>query len=126
MHTERRKIVSGTEFPAVAGAAQPGAGLTQWQRVGCTFTAPSKTFEDVRRGNRSWWLPLIALANYILFAAVVEKVGIRQTVENQITMNPQAQEQMAKATPAQKEKGLQFWTVLTEALFIAGPAFQML
>jgi hypothetical protein len=104
------------------------AGLTQWQRVAYTFTAPSKTFEDIRRGNRSWWLPLIvlALAGYILFGAVVEKIGIRQTVENQITMNPSAQEQMAKATPAQREKGLQFWTVFTEAMFIGGPALQML
>jgi hypothetical protein len=114
----------------VAETAPAGgsAGLTQWQRVAYTFTAPSKTFEDIRRGNRSWWLPLIALAlaNYILFGAVVQKVGIRQTVENQITMNPQAQEQMAKATPEQREKGMQFWTVFTQVMFIAGPAFQML
>lgn len=117
-----------SETGVAAVAAPAAAGLTQWQRVVCTFTAPSKTFEDIRRGNRSWWLPLIvvALASYILFGAVAQKVGIRQTVENQFTMNPQAQEQMAKATPAQKEKALQFWTVFTEVLFIAGPAFQML
>jgi len=73
-------------------AQTAAADLTQWQRVAYTFTAPSKTFEDIRRGNRSWWLPLIvlALASYILFGAVAQKVGIRQTVENQITMNPQA------------------------------------
>ena len=120
--------MSETEFPAAAGVAPAAAGLTQWQRVACTFTAPAKTFEDIRRGNRSWWLPLmvLALASYILFGAVVQKVGIRQTVENQIAMNPQAQEQMAKATPAQREKGMQFWTVFTEAMFIGGPAFQML
>jgi hypothetical protein len=122
------EIMSETEFPAAAGVAPAAAGLTQWQRVACTFTAPAKTFEDIRRGNRSWWLPLmvLALASYILFGAVVQKVGIRQTVENQIAMNPQAQEQMAKATPAQREKGMQFWTVFTEAMFIGGPAFQML
>ncbi len=104
------------------------AGLTQWQRVADTFTAPSKTFEDIKRGNRSWWLPLIvlALASYILFGAVAQRVGIRQTVENQITMNPQAQEQMAKATPEQREKGMQFWTVFTEAMFVGGPALGML
>ena len=113
---------------AVAGAAPAAARLSQWQRVAYTFTAPSKTFEDIRRGDRSWWLPLIvlALASYILFGAVVQKVGIRQTVENQITMNPQAQEQMAKATPAQREKGMQFWVVFTEVMFVGGPAIQML
>ncbi len=109
---------------------QPAAatGLTQWQRVADTFTAPSKTFDDIRRGNRSWWLPLIvlALSSYILFGAVVQKIGIRQTVENQITMDPQAQEQMAKATPEQREKGMQFRTGFTKVMFIAGPAFQML
>jgi hypothetical protein len=119
--------MSEREFPAVA-AAPGGADLTQWQRVAFAFTAPAKTFEDIRRGNRSWWLPLIvlALSSYVLFGAVVQKVGIRQTVENQITMNPSAQEQMAKATPEQREKGLQFWTEFTEALFIAGPVLQML
>ncbi|MGD0479261.1 MAG: YIP1 family protein [Terracidiphilus sp.] len=112
--------------PATQSVA--GTGLTQWQRVAYTFTTPSKTFEDIRRGNRSWWLPLIvlALASYILFGAVVQKVGIRQTVENQITMNPSAQEQMAKATPEQREKGLQFWTGFTEVMFIGGPALGML
>jgi hypothetical protein len=120
--------MSETGVPGFAGAAQAAAGLTQWQRVAYTFTAPSKTFDDIRRGNRSWWLPLIvlALASYMLFGAVVQKVGIRQAVENQITINPSAQEQMAKATPEQREKGLQFWTVFTEVLFIAGPALQML
>ena len=111
-----------------AGSATAAPGLTQLQRVACTFAAPSRTFEDIRRGNRSWWLPLIvlALAGYVLFGAVVQKVGIRQTVENQITMNPQAQEQMAKATPEQREKGLQFWTGFTEVMFIGGPALGML
>jgi len=43
--------------PQVQPAA--AAGLTQWQRVADTFTAPSKTFDDIKRGNRSWWLPLV-------------------------------------------------------------------
>ena len=77
-----------------AGSATAAPGLTQWQRLAYTFTAPSKTFEDIRRGNRSWWLPLIvgALASFILYGAVVQKVGMRQTVENQIRMNPKAEE----------------------------------
>jgi hypothetical protein len=110
--------------------AQPAAstGLTQWQRVADTFTSPSKTFEDIKRGNRSWWLPLIvlALAGYILFGAVVEKIGIHQTVENQMRMNPQAQEQMAKATPEQKEKSYAFWDGFSKAMFLGGPAIGML
>jgi hypothetical protein len=124
----REEIKSNAAAQPVPGEAARSLGLSQWQRLACTFTAPSKTFDDIRRGNRSWWLPLIVLAfsSYILFGAVVQKIGIRQTVENQITMNPQAQEQMAKATPEQREKGMQFWTGFTQVMFIAGPAFQML
>ena len=65
-------------------------GLSQWQRVTNTFTAPSKTFEDIKRGNKSWWLPFVimALVGYILFAAVYFKIGMQQVVDNQIQLNP--------------------------------------
>jgi len=107
----------------VAEPAAEGAGLTQWQRIVYTFTAPSKTFDDIRRGNKSWWLPLIigALVSYIFFAAVAQKVGMQQVVDNQIRMNVKAQEQMAQAPPDQREKINKFWLVSTEAAFIGGP-----
>jgi len=114
----------------VAETAPAGgsAGLTQWQRVACTFTAPSKTFEDVKRGNRSWWLPLIvmALVGYILFAAVAQKIGIQQTVDNQIRMDPKAQERMANASPEQRAMGEKVSVGITEGVFIAGPLIGML
>ena len=63
----------------VQSAADPAAGLTQWQRVADTFTAPSKTFADVKRGNNSWWMPWIILAvvGYIFFASVTTKIGMQ-------------------------------------------------
>lgn len=110
--------------------AQPvaAAGLTQWQRLADTFTAPSKTFEDIKRGNRSWWLPLIVMAlfGYIFFGAIVQKVGIRQVTENQIRMSPKAQERMAQATPEQREQGYKISDGITEGVFIAGPLMGML
>ncbi len=117
--------MSMNEVPSQAGQS---AGLTQWQRVAGIFTAPSKAFEDIRRGNRSWWLPLIllGLVSYAMFGAVVQKIGIRQAVENQIRMNPQSQEQMALANPEQREKQYAVAEEITEAMFIAGPAFGML
>ncbi len=113
---------------SVPGKAVESLDLSQWQRVAYTFTAPSKTFEDIKRGNRSWWLPLIvmALTGYILFGAVVQKVGIRQTVENQIRMDPKAQERMAQATPEQREQGYKISDGITEAVFVAGPLMGML
>jgi hypothetical protein len=104
------------------------AGLTQWQRVADAFTAPSKTFADIRRGNRSWWLPLIigALASYLLFAAVTQKIGIQQTVDNQIRMSPKTEEKLAQATPEQRalSNKISVWT--TEGAFAASPLLGML
>ncbi|HKN20222.1 MAG TPA: YIP1 family protein [Terracidiphilus sp.] len=120
--------MSDVGIQPAAGSATAAPGLTQWQRVAYTFAAPSKTFEDIRRGNRSWWLPLIvlALAGYILFGAVVEKIGIRQTVENQIRMDPKAQERMAQATPEQREQGYKLSDGITEVVFVVAPAIGML
>ena len=83
----------------VQPAAEPAAGLTQWQRVSNTFMAPSKTFEDIKRGNKSWWMPLIIMAvvGYIFFAAVYTKIGMQQVVDNQIRMDPEAAARMAQA-----------------------------
>ncbi len=106
----------------VAETASAG-GLTQWQRVVDTFTAPSKTFGDIKRGNKSWWLPFVigALISYLFFAAVAQKIGMQQVVDNQIRMNPKAQERMANATPEQREMGNKFSLIATEVAFTAGP-----
>jgi len=112
----------------VAQTAPEGAGLTQWQRVAYTFTAPSKTFEDIKRGNRSWWLPLIigALFAYILFGAIVQKIGIQTVVDNQIRMNPKAQERLAAASADQRELSNKISVGITEGAFLGGPIIGML
>ena len=111
-----------------AAAAPESAGLTQWQRVGDTFTAPSKTFEDIRRGNKSWWLPLIigTLITYMMFGAIIQKIGMQQVVDNQIRLNPKSQERMESATPQQREIGEKMAVGITEGAFIAGPFLGML
>ncbi len=107
----------------VQDAAGTAAGLSQWQRVANTFTAPAKTFEDIKRGNWSWWLPfvLLAVVGYILFAAVDQRIGLQQVLDNQIHMNPRAQAQLEQATPEQRQKSNQFWLGFTEVSFIAAP-----
>lgn len=99
------------------------AGLSQWQRVTNAFTAPSKTFEDIKRGNRSWWMPfiLLAVAGYILFVAVDQKIGLQQVVDNQIRMSPKAQERLAQATPEQRETSNKFTLAITKGFFLGGP-----
>ncbi len=112
--------------PLGEGAAA-GAGLTQLQRVTYTFTAPSKTFEDIKRGNKSWWLPLIigALFSYILFGAIVQRIGMQQVVDNQIRLDPKAQERMANVPPEQRATSNKIAVGITEGVFIAGPIVGM-
>lgn len=108
------------EMDSMAGVT---SGLSQWQRVANIFSAPSKTFEDIKRGNRSWWLPFLiaVLFGYLLFGVVNTKVGMRQVVENQIHLNPQAEEQMAQAPPERRESSLKVWLYITEGMFLGSP-----
>ncbi len=106
-------------------ASEPAVGLTQWQRVANIFTAPSKTFQDIKNGHRSWWMPLIiyTVFAYLLFAVVVTKIGIQQVVDNQVHLNPTAEARLADASPAQRESSNKISVGFTKAAFIANPAF---
>lgn len=107
----------------VEPATETTARLSQWQRVAFIFTSPSKTFEDIKRGNRSWWLPLIlfTVAAYLLFAVVSTKIGMQQAVDNQIRMNPKAQERLAQASPAARAMNEKIATYIAEFAFLANP-----
>lgn len=104
---------------------EPAVGLTQWQRVANTFTTPSKTFEDIKKGNRSWWLPLIiyTVTAYMLFAVVYTRIGIQQVVDNQIHLSPSSEERLKQASPEQREMSNKISVGITEAAFIANPVF---
>ena len=106
--------------------AASAPGLSQMGRVTSTFSAPSKTFEDIKRGNRSWWLPFVILSivGYIFFAAVSYKVTIQTVVDNQLKLaSKKQQEQMAQAPPAQREMTAKISLYVAEGVFIAGPVF---
>ena len=108
---------------AIQPAAEVTPGLSQVQRLTNTFTAPSKTFEDIKRGNKSWWLPFIiyVVLGFAFYAAVNTKVGMRQVSENQITLSPKTQERMSQLTPEQREQQMKISTGVTQGLFLAGP-----
>jgi len=115
--------MSDMEVQPVAGSAPPSTGLSQWQRVTDTFTAPSKTFEDIRQGKTSWWVPFVifVVVGYILFAAVALKIGMQQVVDNQIRLDPKAEERLAQVPPAQREMSTKISLYVTEGIFIANP-----
>ncbi len=87
--------MSDLEVQTPAGAVPQEPGLSQWARVTNTFTAPSKTFDDIKRGHRSWWLPLLimAIVGYIFFAAVNFKVGMPTVVDNQMKLASEKQQE---------------------------------
>jgi len=113
----------------VAEPVPTSAGLSQLQRVTSVLAAPSKTFEDIKRGNKSWWLPFIimAIVGYLFFAAVSFKVGMQQVVDNQMKLaSEKQQEQLAKAPPEQRELSAKISLYVTEGVFIASPVVVLL
>jgi hypothetical protein len=107
----------------VEPAAVSGPGLTQWQRVANTLVAPSKTFEDIERGNRSWWLPLIlfVVAGTALWGSVTTKVGWQQVVENGLRVVPKQMERLQALPQAQQEMQMRIGAVFQEVLWALGP-----
>jgi hypothetical protein len=107
----------------VQSTAEAVPGLTQWQRVANTFTAPSKTFDDIKSGNKSWWLPFVitVLATYVLFAAITFQVGWGQVTENTIHLNPKSEEKMAQLPPDQRATAMKVTQYSIEGSFAASP-----
>lgn len=110
---------------AVQPATEVNPGLSQGQRLGNMFTAPSKTFEDIKAGHRSWWLPFViyVVLGFAFFGAVNAKVGMRQVSENQVKLSPKTEEQMAQLTPEQREQRMKISTAITQGIFLASPVF---
>ena len=73
-------------------------------------------------------MPLIlyTVFAYLLFAVVYTRIGIQQVVDNQIHMSPKSEERLAQATPEQRETSNKLSVGITEAAFIANPAFVLI
>lgn len=108
---------------SVEPVAQSAPGMTQMQRVISTFTAPSKTFADIKNGHKSWWMPFVILlvVSYAFFGAVYQKVGMRQVVENQIHMSPKMEDKFNQLTPDQRDMQMKISLYATEGAFLANP-----
>jgi hypothetical protein len=110
--------------PTAEGTPQ----LSQMERVVDVFTAPSKTFTDIKNGHRSWWMPFLIMVvlGYAFFYVVNSKVGMRQVSENQIKLSPKAEERMSQLTPEQREGQMKISAYITEGFFLASPVFVIL
>ncbi|KAA6460328.1 YIP1 family protein [Acidobacteria bacterium AB60] len=110
--------------PTAEGTPQ----LSQMERVMDVFTAPSKTFTDIKNGHRSWWLPFLIMLvlGYVFFFVVNSKIGMRQVSENQIKLNPKAEERMQNLSAEQRESQMKISAYVTEGIFAASPLFVLM
>ena len=79
-------------------------GLTQGQRVLNVFMAPSKTFADIKAGNRSWWLPFLitVICGAFLWTAVNSQVTWKTVYENQQKLQPEFAKRMMDQMPPEQ------------------------
>jgi hypothetical protein len=84
-----------------SGVMETTAGLSQVDRIVNLFTAPSKTFTDIRR-NTSWWVPYaLAVVLSLMTAVVIDKqVSFEVVVQNSLHDTPQVEENLAGQEPA--------------------------
>jgi hypothetical protein len=107
----------------VQSVAQPAIGLSQWQRVSNTFTTPSKTFEDIKRGNRSWWLPflLFVLIGSGLWVTVTRNVTWETVRDNALRMAPKQAERLANLPPDQLQRQMAIAATTQKIIWAMAP-----
>ena len=117
--------MSDLSVQAVAGQA---AGLSQWQRIVNIFFAPSKTFEDIRLGNSSWWLPflLYLVIGTALWSAVGSRVTWETVMENNLRMAPKQAEQLENLPPEQQERQKAMSTTVQKFIWMGAPVFALM
>jgi hypothetical protein len=116
--------MSDISVPVVPAVPQ-GPSLTQVQRVIYTFTAPSKTFNDIKR-NSSWWMPLLITiaTGLILWTAITTKVTWSQVYENNQQLAPQwAKDMQDKQPPEAKAQAAKIGPISQEITWGLSPIF---
>ena len=119
--------MASTTTPTPDPAAQPAsAPLSEMQRMLYVFSAPSKTFTDIRR-KASWFAPFILLAimSYALVGAVSAKVGWDQVNDNQLKLRPKQLAQIENLPSDQREKRLAIMVTVTKGISYAFPVVQL-
>lgn len=111
--------------PIAESAPEPTPGLSQWQRVVYAFTAPSKTFDDIKAGHTSWWLPflLFVIVGTGLWSAVNSKVTWQQVAENAIRVSPKAAEQMDQLPADQRAARMKVSATVQQYLWLLAPVW---
>lgn len=89
---------------SVQPAAEATTGLSQWERVADTFTAPSKTFIDIKNGHRNWFVAflIVVLTGGFLFFAITKQVTWKTVYDNQQKAAPEFAKRMQENMPPEQ------------------------
>lgn len=117
--------------PASPAASAPEPvqqpSLSEPARLINTFSAPSKTFEDIKRAPR-WWAPWLVSAVFAMIVGViaVQKLDMVRLVEQAIEQSPSAQHRMEQLSPQQREQAIGLQATITRISFYSAPIFSLI
>lgn len=107
---------------AIAQPEASAAPLGQVQRVVDTFTAPTKTFADIRR-SASWWLPWLigVVVTLGLGFAIQQKIGWEKAYDNILRQSPTQQQKIEQLAPDQQARAKAIGANFTKVIFWMTP-----
>jgi hypothetical protein len=113
--------------PAAAPEPEP---LSAVGRILNIFTAPSKTFLDLKRKATwtSWVAPwfLSAIFAWIFVVVMAQKIGFEQISENQLRLQPKQAEQIEKLPPEQRAQQMKLSLAITKGISYGIPFMSLI
>lgn len=112
------------EIPQNVPATPEAPPLSQLERVSSIFLEPSKTFEQIRLGRTSWWLPFVLFIVFGtgLWTAVTYKVGWDQVATNAIHMNQKLADRIDQLPPDQQATAMKRAGIWQKWIWAGAPA----
>jgi hypothetical protein len=97
-------------------------------RVINTFVSPSQAFVGLDRKASSWWLPflLIVIVSFAYVGVMDKKIGFDKISENQIKLNPKAQDALDKLPADQRQQRIDLSTKITKGISYASPVLALI
>lgn len=102
------------------------APLSDGQRLGNIFFAPSRVFADLRR-NASWWAPflIVAVVSLVFFYVVDRKVSFLRVVENLIRLEPKQADRIDRLPADQRDRTMAQRAAITRIVSYAVPVITL-
>ena len=114
--------------PVTSGFDSEITPLSEIERVVNTFTAPSKTFVDLRRSSR-WFVPwlLLSIVSVAFVFTLDKKIGFDQVVTNMLdNMSEKQKDRLEKAPPEQRQAQERGMRIGVKATSYASPVFLLI